>query len=48
VAAKGAVSLWALWDTPYAGRLFDLIALQSEPELGFYEGAYEDGSGPIL
>lgn len=48
VALKGALGLWALWDTPYTDRLFEHIADAFDPELGFVEGIYEDGRGPIL
>lgn len=47
VAVKSAVSLWALWDTPYSQQLFDLVATQFDPAKGFFEGIYEDGRGVI-
>lgn len=47
VALKGALGLWALWDTDYTDALFEYIAPQFDPERGFYEGVYEDGRGPI-
>jgi hypothetical protein len=47
VALKGALGLWALWDTPYTDQLFEFISPQFDPELGFFEGVYEDGRGPI-
>jgi hypothetical protein len=47
VALKGALGLWALWETDYTGQLFDVIAPQFDPERGFFEGVYEDGRGPI-
>ncbi|MFD1912644.1 DUF3131 domain-containing protein [Halodurantibacterium flavum] len=47
VALKGALGLWALWETPYTDLLFDAIAPQFDPERGFYEGIYEDGRGAI-
>lgn len=47
VALKGALGLWALWDTKYTEQLFDYIAPQFDPERGFFEGVYEDGRGPI-
>ncbi len=47
VALKGALGLWALWETEYTGQLFDHIAPQFDPELGFFEGVYEDGRGSI-
>lgn len=47
VALKGALGLWALWETDYTDRLFDHIAGRSDPERGFFEGVYEDGRGPI-
>ncbi|EYD76386.1 hypothetical protein Rumeso_02050 [Rubellimicrobium mesophilum DSM 19309] len=48
VALKGAMGLWALWDTDYTDQLFDYIADQFDPKLGYVEGIYENGSGPIL
>lgn len=48
VSLKGALGLWALWDTPYTDALFDIVATEFDPELGFHEGVYEDGSGSIL
>ncbi|QDA35918.1 DUF3131 domain-containing protein (plasmid) [Paracoccus liaowanqingii] len=47
VALKGALGLWALWDTPYTDMIFDLIKPQFDPELGFYEGIFEEGGEPI-
>jgi hypothetical protein len=47
VALKGALGLWALWETDYTGQLFEFIAPQFDPELSFFEGVYEDGRGPI-
>ncbi|WP_376873935.1 DUF3131 domain-containing protein [Albirhodobacter sp. R86504] len=47
IAAKAAVGLWALWDTDYTDLLFDSVADLSEPDLGFYEGLYENGNGYI-
>lgn len=47
VALKGALGLWALWDTEYTDRLFDYIAPQFDPKRGYFEGVYEDGGGPI-
>jgi len=47
IAVKGALGLWALWDTPYTDLLFRIIATKSDPAKGFYEGIYEDGHGLI-
>lgn len=47
VAVKSAISLWALWDTPYTQTLFDAVATQVQPGKGYDEGLYEDGRGPI-
>lgn len=47
VALKGALGLWALWETEYTDRLFQAIVGQYDLERGFYEGIYEDGRGPI-
>ncbi len=47
VATKGAIGLWTLWHTPYTTRLFDAVAGNYDASKGFYEGIYENGSGPI-
>ena len=47
VALKGALGLWSLWNTPYTARLFDAVSGMFDPKKGFYEGIYENGSGPI-
>jgi hypothetical protein len=47
VALKGALGLWGLWETDYTDQLYDHIANQFDPGLGFVEGVYENGSGPI-
>jgi hypothetical protein len=47
VAAKAAIGLWALWNTEYTDLLFETVADLYEPEQGFYEGLYENGSGYI-
>ncbi|WP_136683647.1 DUF3131 domain-containing protein [Falsirhodobacter xinxiangensis] len=47
IAAKAAVGMWALWETPYTDLLFESVADLSEEEGGFYEGVYENGNGFI-
>ncbi|MFN4152106.1 MAG: DUF3131 domain-containing protein, partial [Candidatus Sericytochromatia bacterium] len=47
VALKGALGLWAIWDTDYTNLLFDRISDLYDPEKGFYEGVYENGNGLI-
>lgn len=47
VAIKGALGMWALWNTEYTSKLFDSVAEVYTPEKGFYEGVYENGSGFI-
>jgi hypothetical protein len=47
IAAKAAIGMWALWDTDYTDLLFESVADLSEPDLGFYEGLYENGNGYI-
>jgi hypothetical protein len=46
VAVKGAVGLWALWDTPYSALLLDAVA-DLAGDGGFHEGIFEDGRGRI-
>ncbi|MEM9715748.1 MAG: DUF3131 domain-containing protein [Pseudomonadota bacterium] len=47
VATKAAFGLWSLWETPYTDQLFDAVSNLGDPELGFYEGIYEEGTGFI-
>ncbi len=47
VALKGAFGLWALWDTEYTDRLYDLISGLYDPDKGFFEGRYERSGAPI-
>ncbi|MGF1724051.1 DUF3131 domain-containing protein [Photobacterium nomapromontoriensis] len=47
VAIKGAMGMWALWDTEYTDLLFDHIAHTYDREKGFYEGIFENGTGLI-
>jgi len=47
VALKGALGMWAVWDSPYTDLLFDYISGLYDSEKGFYEGVYENGSGLI-
>ncbi len=47
VALKGALGIWAVWDMPYSDILFKATADMYDPEKGFYEGVYENGTGPI-
>ncbi|MEO1562142.1 MAG: DUF3131 domain-containing protein [Pseudomonadota bacterium] len=47
IATKAAFGLWSLWDTEYTDTLFDAVSNLADPELGFYEGLYEEGTGFI-
>lgn len=47
VALKGAFGIWAVWDMPYSQTLIDAVGHLYDPEKGFYEGLYENGSGNI-
>lgn len=47
VALKGALGMWAVWKTDYTDLLFSKFAGVYDPEKGFYEGVYENGSGVI-
>ncbi|RMI24939.1 MAG: DUF3131 domain-containing protein, partial [Calditrichaeota bacterium] len=47
IALKGALGLWALWETEYTDLLFDTISDLYDPEKGFYEGRYEKTGGVI-
>lgn len=47
VALKGALSMWAVWDTEYTDLLYDMVAGLYDPKKGYYEGLYENGKGVI-
>jgi hypothetical protein len=47
VALKGALGLWAIWETAYTDLLFSTIAGLYDPQKGYYEGLYENGTGVI-
>ncbi|MEM1179653.1 MAG: DUF3131 domain-containing protein [Acidobacteriota bacterium] len=47
IALKGALGMWAVWETPYTDLLFDTISSLYDPEKGFYEGRYEI-SGKVI
>ncbi|EIJ42538.1 Protein of unknown function (DUF3131) [Beggiatoa alba B18LD] len=47
IALKGAIGLWAVWDTPYTNALFQVVNDEYDVTKGFYEGIYEDGRGKI-
>jgi len=47
IATKAAFGLWSLWETPYTDHLFEAVSNLADPELGFYEGLYEEGTGFI-
>jgi hypothetical protein len=47
VALKGALGLWAIWETEYTDLLFATIAGLYDPQQGYYEGLYENGTGVI-
>ncbi|MFW2589978.1 DUF3131 domain-containing protein [Sagittula sp. SSi028] len=47
IAAKAAIGMWALWETEYTDLLFESVADLYDPELGFFEGLYENGNGYI-
>ncbi len=47
IATKGVLGLWVLWETEYTDLLFSKIADLYDPQRGFFEGIYENGSGVI-
>lgn len=47
VALKGALGLWAVWETDYTDLLYKTISGLYDPNKGFYEGLYENGKGII-
>lgn len=47
ISLKAALGMWVMWKSPYTDLLFDAIADNYDPKKGYYEGIYENGSGPI-
>jgi hypothetical protein len=47
VSLKAAIGMWAIWKTDYTALLFAKFADVCDPDNGFYEGVYENGSGII-
>ncbi|WP_205957749.1 DUF3131 domain-containing protein [Paracoccus salipaludis] len=47
IAAKAAIGMWALWETPYTDLLMEAVGDLSTEDGGFYEGLYENGNGYI-
>ena len=47
VSLKAALGMWALWQSPYTDLLFNSLENANDGNKGFYEGLYENGSGPI-
>ncbi|QHM94992.1 DUF3131 domain-containing protein [Kosakonia sacchari] len=47
VSLKAALGMWVLWNSPYTDRLLSVIENANEEGKGYYEGLYENGSGPI-
>ena len=47
IATKAAFGLWSLWETSYTDHLFEAVSNLADPELGYYEGLYEEGTGFI-
>jgi len=47
VSLKAALGMWVLWNSPYTDRLLSIIENANEEGKGYYEGLYENGSGPI-
>jgi hypothetical protein len=47
VSTKAALGMWALWPTRYTDLLYRTVSNLYDPEKGFYEGTYENGTGPV-
>lgn len=47
VSLKAALGMWVLWNSPYTDLLLNTIENANEEGKGYYEGLYENGSGPI-
>jgi hypothetical protein len=47
IALKAALGMWAIWQSPYTDLLFDAIVDAYDPKKGYYEGIFENGTGPI-
>ncbi|RZI45371.1 DUF3131 domain-containing protein [Candidatus Finniella inopinata] len=44
---KAGVGLWALWDDSYSDLMWQKATTLVDPKKGFYEGWYENGTGPV-
>jgi hypothetical protein len=47
ISLKAALGMWVMWKSPYTDLLFDAIVDAFDPKKGYYEGIFENGSGPI-
>ena len=47
ISLKAALGMWVIWKSPYTDLLFDAIVDAYDPKKGYYEGIFENGTGPI-
>ncbi len=47
ISLKAALGLWALWQSDYTDLLYASIAQAYDPQKGYFEGIFENGTGPI-
>jgi hypothetical protein len=47
ISLKAALGMWVMWQSPYTDLLFDAIVDSFDPKFGYFEGIYENGTGPI-
>lgn len=47
LVSRSAFAMWAVWDMPYSQVLLDAVGSLYNPDKGFYEGVYENGTGFI-
>jgi hypothetical protein len=47
ISLKAALGMWVMWQSPYTDLLFEAIAEAYDPKKGYFEGIFENGTGPI-
>jgi hypothetical protein len=47
ISLKAALGMWVMWQSPYTDLLFEAISEAYDPKKGYYEGIFENGTGPI-
>jgi hypothetical protein len=47
ISLKGALGMWAVWNSTYTDLLMDAVSELYDGKKGYYEGLYENGHGTI-